>query len=794
MARVQKTINPGWKFHRGECEEAWFKGYDDTNWKDVTLPHDWSVSEPFSREHSSGGGYLSGGVGWYRARVTLPEELRGKKVWIIFDGVYNNSMVWANSYYLGKRPYGYSTFSYDITHAASFGGNPTEISVRVNHEHTADSRWFTGSGITRKVSLVVKEPLYIDGYGVFFTTPEVSSDLAKVEVRTALVNETGKDAQAVVRNTLLEDGGNPVVTMESVCTVPSGATVTVSQSGSVCNPRLWSPDAPNLYTLRTELVSAGQLTDAEENRVGLRAFSFDANKGFFLNGRNMKIKGVCVHHDAGCLGAAVVKKVWERRLKKLKAMGCNAIRMSHNPHMPELYDLCDSMGFLALDEAFDEWEGPKNKWTTGHNVYPPQLHGYFEDFPEWHEKDLAAMVLRDRNHPCVFLWSIGNEIDYPNDPYCHPLFQSMTGNNDADKPPSERVYNPDKPNAERLVPIAKRLKALVKKWDGTRPVTANISFPELSNLIGLSGVLDVCGYSYKELWYEDDHAQYPGRVMLGSENTKEYSNWLVVRDYAFIPGQFLWTGVDFLGEALGWPVHGSMAGHLTTAGFEKPCYYFRKSLWTSEPMVQLAAARKQPEGSDACLREAEEGFGWNYEPGEEVEISCYTNCPTADIRLNGVSLGVFRLADFDDQGFISCSARFAEGKLEAVATAQDGSVAVSSLVTAGAPSALSIRPDCLEIKADGEDLAQLEVSMTDSDGNPVPGAANRITVTVEGSGTLLGVDNGDQADNTKYSSASRCVYRGRLVAYVRSSRTPGPVRVVFHTDGIRDAEIVLRAV
>jgi beta-galactosidase len=713
---------------------------------------------------------------------------------VVFDGVYNNSKIWVNSYYMGKRPYGYSTFAYDISHAAGFGDDATQISVRVDHEHTADSRWFTGSGITRKVSIVVKEPLYIDNDGVFFASPDATAASAKVRVRTVVVNETGSDARVAVRNTLADASGAAALALGADCAVPAGQSVTVEQAGIVTNPRLWSPDAPNLYALRTELISLGETLDAEETRVGIRSFRFDADKGFFLNGENMKLKGVCVHHDAGCLGAAAVRKVWERRLKKLKAMGCNAIRMSHNPHMPELYDLCDEMGFMAIDEAFDEWEGPKNKWSVGHNVYPPQLYGYFEDFPEWHEKDLRAMVLRDRNHPGIILWSIGNEIDYPNDPYCHPYFADMTGNNDANKPTSERRYSPDKPNAERIVTLSKRLASLVKQWDDTRPVTAAVAFPELSNITGYCDTLDVCGYNYKEQWYEEDHARYPKRILLGSENSTAYPAWTAVRDHDFISGQFLWTGVDFLGEAHGWPVHGSMAGLLTTAGFEKPQYYFRKSLWSDEPMVQLATARPMPPGTHPWHRRMGDAPSWNYTEGETVTVICYTNCPAVDIRLNGALLGTYRLADFADEGFISCEVPYREGILEAVGTARDGSTVQYALVTAQAAAAMAARPDATVLGADGEDIAQIEVTVVDGRGVPVYNATDRILVEVEGAGALLGIDNGDQADNTEYSSPARAAYRGRLLVYVRAAARPGRIAVKLSASGaIRDAVVELEA-
>jgi beta-galactosidase len=781
MARLRKTINLDWKFHLGENTETWFKGFDDKQWKDVTLPHDWSVTEPFSKEHSSGSGYLSGGVGWYRTHFTLPEELKGKKVWVVFDGVYNNSMVWVNSFYLGKRPYGYSTFAYDITHAASFGDDATQISVRVNHEHTADSRWFTGSGITRKVSVIVKEPLYIDLNGVFFSSPEVGAGSALVRVQVSVVNETGEDAAVVMRCTLLDDKGNAVVSMEKDCRITAGQNAKAELSGTVRNPLLWSPESPNLYTLKTEVLSQGQPVDIEENRVGIRAFRFDADKGFFINGSNMKIKGVCVHHDAGCLGAAVMKMVWERRLRTLKEMGCNAIRMSHNPHMPELYDLCDSMGFLVIDEAFDEWEGPKNKWSVGHNVYPPQVYGYYEDFPEWHEQDLSAMVLRDRNHTSIILWSIGNEIDYPNDPYCHPMFEIMSGNNDSNKPAQERIYNPARPNMERISMIAAHLARIVKEKDDTRPITAAVAFPELSTRIGFIDALDVVGYNYKEQCYEQDHKRFPNKPFLGSENSHQMKAWRAVMDTEYISGQFLWTGIDYLGEARGWPIHGSQSGHLTLAGFKKPDYYFRKSLWTNQPIVQLVTARKLPENTPPWGRHTSDALSWNYNQGEEINVLCYTNCLSVDLRLNGESLGVYKLADFAEDGYITCLVSYREGKLEAVGTTKDGTHVTSILETAQKPACLIIMPDCTELNADGEDIAQLEVSVLDSAGRLVLDASDIIAVKVDGSGILLGIENGDLADNTDYISTSRHAYQGRLLVYVRAARKLGPIHVMCST-------------
>jgi beta-galactosidase len=513
MGRIIQNLNLDWKFFRGDEPKAWYKGLDDSCWRDVTIPHDWSVEEPFSEEHSSGTGYLPGGMGWYRKAFAIPEEFKGKRVFVTFDGIYNNSQVWCNSYYIGKRPYGYSAFTYDITDFISVEDEKNVISVKVNHKDIADSRWFTGSGIYRDVYLTITDNIHIDTYGVFITTPKVTKEQATVAVNVHLSNETATGADILIRNTILDENENTIEIAQDFRSVSGGSGTEIEQAIVVANPRLWSPDSPFLYTVLTEIIKDGEVIDHVKTPMGIRWFTFDADKGFFLNGRNMKMKGVCVHHDAGCLGAAVPEKVWIRRLKALKEMGCNAIRMSHNPPAANLLDLCDRLGFLVMDEAFDEWEGVKNKWSTGHNVYPPKHFGYYEDFPEWNERDIKEMVLRDRNHPSIIMWSIGNEVDYPNDPYCHPYFETMTGNNDANKPAAERKYDPNKPNAERLATIAKRLVKYVKECDETRPVTSALAFPELSNLTGYAEALDVVGYNYKELFYEEDYKKYPGRVI-----------------------------------------------------------------------------------------------------------------------------------------------------------------------------------------------------------------------------------------------------------------------------------------
>lgn len=860
MNRVQIILRDNWRFclERQEAEvnlncggkaegeypysateAAWYRGYDDSAWRRVTVPHDWSVEQPFSRIYSSGTGYLAGGVGWYRVRFSLPEEYRGKNVRVVFDGVYKNSQVWCNSYYLGKRPYGYSTFSYDITHAAAFGDTENVICVKVDHSDIADSRWFTGSGMTRKVSLVIQEPVHPAEYGVFFRTeqvlPEEGGSAGRIGRARILVRhdvaETDRQTAVKIRSVLENAEGKQVLVLQGeACT---GGSCTLE--GTLEQAKLWSPEQPYLYTLRTwYAVSRGEEGEdlfylADESRVGIRSFFFHPEKGFFLNGQETKLKGVCVHHDGGALGAAMEPEVWQRRLETLKECGCNAVRCSHNPHMPELYDLCDRMGFLMMDEAFDEWENAKNKWSTGHNVYPPRHQGYFEDFPQWHEADLRAMVRRDRNHPCVILWSIGNEVDYPNDPYCHPSVDIMTGNNDANKSEARRRYDPNKPNAERLAVIARRLEKIVRQEDHSRPVTLAAAYPELSAETGLLEGLDVAGYNYKEHLYEQDHARFPRLPLLGSENGHSYGAWLAVRDNAYISGQFLWTGIDYLGEAHGWPIHGSGAGFLNCAGFRKPEFYRRKSFWVREPVLILTT-RRVGKG----WRPAESH--WNYEPGEEVEVEIYTNLPQVRLSLNGREIGSLG-GQYNADGAYGFRVPWEPGALTAEGYGEvcpggvgGGSAGKEDLAAAGVsqgggdsgceagaygavrgggcvetvPAAvceLSTSGDAVKVsgslwrgrdcltgraweEASGEPgyLYQLELRLLDGQGRRVRWQEKVLAVKVEGDGQLAGLESGNLADVTPYGQDSRATFRGRLLAFVRRTGR-GEIRIKIAMEG-----------
>lgn len=791
MSRKNENMNLDWRFHYGDLPFPGYKGIDDSEWRRVTLPHDWSVEEVFDKKNASGTGYLPGGVGWYRKTFKLDVSDKDKTVLIEFDGVYNNAQVWINSYYLGKRPYGYSAFSYDLTPFLEWGEGENVISVKVDHKDIADSRWYTGSGIYRNVNLTIKEKCHINRHGIYITT-ELHNDEGIVSVQTDITNDSLSNKTMILRNTLLDCHLKPVEWCESEVSLSKGKAINIKQKLRVRQPAVWSVETPYLYTMKTELIINGKVADQVLTRTGVRSIVIDTQKGFFLNGKAMKLKGLCIHHDAGCLGAAVPQHVWRRRLMKFKKVGCNAIRMSHNPPASNLLDLCDEMGFLVIDEAFDEWEGVKNKWWQGHYVYPPKHYGYYEDFPEWHERDIKEMVLRDRNHPSIFSWSIGNEVDYPNDPYCHPSFKEMTGNNDKNKPAAERLYDPNKPNAERLAVIAKRLVTFVKECDESRPVTAALAFPELSNSTGYAEALDIVGYNYKEHLYDKDCELYTDRVIYGSENGKHLDAWRVVRDNDNICGQFLWTGIDFLGEAKGWPVRISQAGILDLTGRPKTSYYFRQSLWMDEPMVYITA--RDLSGQKSNLWDIGDAPHWNFSAGKMTEIRCYTNCDKVVLYLNGKTLGERYLDQCEESDYMydmTWEVPYEKGGLRAVGYRNDRQVCEASLVTAGDPAKLKTCSDTDILKANGLDIAHIEVELVDDNGFPVWVHDKRITLSTEGPGEIIGIENGSPIDLEPYSSRQRMTYNGKLIAYVRSTVEVGTLKVIASCEDLDIKDVVL---
>lgn len=756
------NLNLDWKFHLGDMllgapgMSPDFMGMNDSAWRTVTLPHDWSVEHPFDPSNASGTGYLPGGTAWYRKHFELPADVHGKRVRVTFGGVYKHARVYINSNHVGSYAFGYGTFTFDVSEFIRPGENV--LTVRVEHDQVADSRWFTGSGIYRDVTVEISDMRCFKDNGVFVTTREVADGKAIVNVKYETI-----DGEAAAFDVVDASG---TVVASGKAEGESGECEIVVE-----NPALWSCDEPHLYTLKAKCIAQNAVTDETTIRFGIRTIRFDADTGFYLNGVNMKLKGFCVHHDAGCLGAAVPKTVWERRLRKLKALGANALRTSHNPPDTHLLDLCDELGILVQDEAFDEWEGAKNKWWQGHNVYPPKRYGYAEDFPQWHKTDLEGMVLRDRNHPCVIMWSIGNEIDYPNDPYVTPLFNEVLGNNDAGKPQQERMYDDRKPDAGRLAVVAKQLVDIVHAIDVTRPVTSALSFPELSTRTGYADVLDASGYNYKEQFYAEDHERFPGRVIYGSENGHGAKAWRAVKDNDYICGQFLWTGVDFLGECHGWPMRISQAGLLDLAGNEKPLYYMRKAFWTETPFVKIST---QPNKGEKWHGVWGERFVWEGNESDPMYVSVATNQPEAELFLNGVSLGKKEVS-LDTECRATWEVPYAPGELKAIVNGAE-----DVLCTTGKAASIVLTPDKTAFKADGLDGIQVEVELRDAEGH-LTCKDEDIRYQVLGDAVILGIENGIPVDLTPYSEKHRSTKQGRAILYLRAGTIPGEVLLRAYT-------------
>ncbi len=785
--QVRQTIlfNDGWKFHKGEIAGADQKDFNDNDWRSVELPHDWSIEGPYDEQWASATGYLPGGIGWYRKQFTVAPDLYNKNIFIYFDGVYKNSEVWINGQYLGKRPNGFVPFQYEITKYLNKTGKNI-ITVKADHTKFADSRWYTGSGIYRNVYLIATHAVHVNLWGIRFTTPQVSSSKAVANISVSAINQSASNLPVIIKATLLNAKGTTVATTQQQIKIGANNNGEVNLSFSIIHPELWSTKNPQLYTLQTALLVQGKQVDNVQEEVGFRSVVFDADKGFFLNGKSTKLKGVCLHDDAGALGVAVPDAVWVRRLQKLKEAGCNSVRMSHNPHADYLYNLMDRMGFLVMDEAFDEWELGKNKWIKGWNVGKPGQDGYHSDFAAWAERDVKDMVLRNRNHPSIFMWSIGNEIDYPNDPYTHEVLN--TGRN-------PQIYGkgfiPDHPAASRLGELSKQLVAVIKKYDTTRVVTSALAGVVMSNETTYPEELDVVGYNYQEYRYPDDHKKYPVRIIYGSENGHALSAWTAVTDNDFISGQYLWTGIDYLGEARTWPSKANGAGLLDLAGFPKSEFYFRQSLWSDKPMIYVGtAALRNGNGAGGGRRNMLPA--WNYTAGDSVRINCYTNDEEAELFLNGTSLGIKQLANAKDTRILTWQTVFQPGELMVKGFRSGQQINQQTIRTAGEVYAMEAVADVSTLNHSKQGLAHIEIEVVDEAGNPVYGATNETTISIKGPGLLLGLENGDLSSHEDYKASKRKLYNGKLLAYIQAQNKPGAITVTISSPGLQDAVVMIK--
>ncbi len=773
-----QLLNDNWHFTLDNPQDAQLADADLDNWRELDLRHDWSIEAQLSPTLSSCTGYLPGGIGWYRKALDFSTLAADEKAYLYFEGVYNRSEVYVNGQLVGQRPNGYISFCYDITPYITRSENNV-VAVKVDHSRQADSRWYTGSGIYRDVYLVTSGQVHFDLWGVRYTTPEVSDKKATVAVKMDVKNESEQAQNLSLHNALSDAEGNMISDTRVSVAVAAGDVQEAKALLKIKNPLLWDLDHPYLYTLQTTLQDGDKTIDQTLTKVGIRSIRFDANTGFYLNGENMKLKGVCIHHDAGCLGSAVPREVWERRLKILKDLGCNALRMSHNPQAPDVYEICDEIGLLVKDEAFDEWEFAKRKWLTGWNKGTPGYEGSYDFFEEWSSRDAADMVRRDRNHPSIIMWSIGNEVDYPNDPYSHPVL--------ATQKIKQKVYGkylPEAPHADRLGEIAIRLSAEVRKHDTSRPVTGALAGVVMSNHTDYPGALDICGYNYTESRYAMDHKSYPERVIYGSETGHSMASWNAVQDNDYISGQFLWTGIDYLGESGKWPSRGGAGGLLNYAGFVKPRGEFRRALWSEEPVAYLGTVALS-EGDRQITRKA--WPVWNYTEGEMIRALAYTNSAKAKLMLNGQQVG--EVLPYDkEKGYFLWELPYQAGRLEVLALdEEDNEICRSLIQTTKRPATIVLKADKEEILRD-KGLVQIEINIVDEDGLPVVLSDDEITCEVSGPAKILGLEAGNTLDMGNYRDNKQRVYKGKMIAYIQATGETGQLEVTFSSTWLQSAK------
>ncbi len=816
IQRIVEDFNQDWKFHLGDVPSSQTVAYDDTNWKTIHLPHDWSIEEGYQKEGNtaSSTGFVPGGIGWYRKSFALTKEDRNRLISIQFDGVYNNSSVWINDHLLGTRPSGYSTFLYPLTAFLKYDGTPNVIAVKVDHTAYVDSRWYTGSGIYRKVQLIKTSPLHIAHWGVKITTPKVTKTAADIHIRTQIEGIQPTNEKTISVTYAIKDETGKVIATKNIDQVDAQ----VSTNISIPSPQLWSVNTPNLYTLEVSVTENGQQLDTVIERFGIRTFNFDANKGFSLNGEPMKIKGVNLHHDAGAVGAAVPKAIWEYRIKKLKSIGVNAVRFAHNPHAQELLETCDELGILVMNEAFDEWSEPKlkSKVYIGDNAAPKEAaRAYPEHFDTWAEKDLKDLIRRDFNHPSVIMWSIGNEIEWT-----YPHYTKTFNEVNPDASASGYTYTPIydvekiKPAFEKnidtidpLSAIAKKLVRWVKEEDTTRPVVCGSVLPSIGMVSGYGTAVDVYGFNYRQADYDIAHKTYPDLKILGSENWVAYSEWKSCIDRDFVAGVFLWTGFAYLGEAGPWPRKGLNISLFDFAGFKTPRGHFFETLWNDTPKVYMVTT---PAKESEFSFTKKEGWQfniqytpppvwnklrlwewykvypkWEYAQDESIIVQTYTNCEEAELFLNGTSLGKQQLINVvENDHILKWLVPYTKGELKVIGYNNGKKVDEYILHSQKELAKIEIQTDKTTIKADGYDVAVIAIKLLDENGVLLTDADTDITFESTGEGKNIGVDNGWEMNTQSHKTNTIRTHHGKAVLFLQSTHNKGTVRVKATHGGI----------
>jgi beta-galactosidase len=759
-----------WKFILGDIPNAESARYDDAAWKHLDVPHDWSIEEKWNKDNPSGeaGGYATIGIGWYRKTFVAPDSLKGKQLFLSFDGVMNHTDVWLNGQKVGYNDYGYIGFQCDLTPWIRAGKKNT-IAVRVDNLKQA-SRWYTGSGIFRHVWLTVMGQIYVEHSGTFFTSSNISSKNARVKGETTLHNSNDQTQIATLDTKIIDPSGKTVTEKKSQITIPAHSSSTVNQIFEVRSPFLWSQQTPSLYKAISTVNSDQQTEDQYQTLFGIRSIQWDVQHGFQLNGKRIVIKGVCLHHDLGALGAAAYDEAIRHRLLILKSMDINAVRLSHNPYSPEMLQLCDSLGILVFDECFDKWYGFEPNGTS------------------WKE-DLTSFVKRDRNHPSIIIWSVGNEMT--------PHMYSHWG---------ARIFE--------------SMKATVHSLDMTRPVTAALHPVRTGDgkrdapLAEIAQYMDVISMNYQTKFYPRDHEQHPSQVLLGSEthvhqlnlndsnqpNDGTGNQWFGTRDYVtnnyynYVGGQFIWAGFDYLGEAGAWPSKGNRKNLIETTGFRKPFSFYIQSLYTDSSLVRIAVAnpafdgnKKKYDNSDWLALNSE----WDWAPqNDSLRVYTFTNAPEVELSLNGKTLGKKRLTDYPNR-IITWEVPNKPGVLKAVAFDGTKQVATHELKTTGVAVKLQLIADKKTLSANGEDVSFIEVKAVDANGNRVSENGQRIQFSIEGAGVIAGVDNGDLDSREAFQSNHRELRDGRCLVIVRSDRKAGKIVLTATAEGLKETSVEL---
>ncbi len=792
-----ENFNKDWLFYNDKAEEALKSSFDDSQWRKLDLPHDWAIEGPFDIKYNARvGGLPVHGTGWYRKHFTMPATAKGKVVRVEFEGAMYNAHVWVNGEFVGKRPYGYIGFEFDISQYLKYDGSDNVIAVRLTPEDLS-SRWYPGAGIYRSVWLKVDEPVFVGQWGTYITTPTATAAKAVVQNETEVFNKSGAARKVKVTHEYFNPKGEKVATATEEIEIAAGKSAISAVYTNVVNPDLWDLETPNLYRAITTVTEGDKTLDTFNSRFGIRSIRYDLD-GFYINEKKVRFNGVCLHHDNGALGSAVYRRADERKLQIMKDMGVNAIRTSHNPPSREFLELCDELGLMVQDEAFDVWK--KEKVANGYNVF----------FDEWAEIDLRDMIRRDRNHPSIVMWSIGNEI----------------------------MEQWDATNGWK---VAQMLNKVCKATDPTRPSSAGFnSYPNAYDN-NVAQQVDISGMNYKPVKYAEVRNNYPQLPLFGSETSSCTSSrgvyhlpiekyqtheskqvtsydligppWAYPPDVEFyfqdqnpfVMGEFIWTGFDYLGEPTpyggkdnstnghwnsDWPSRSSYFGAVDLCGFPKDRFYLYQSQWTTEPMIHLLPH-----------------WNWKGMEGQNIPVYCYTNCDEAELFVNGKSMGRkvkgedkttlivdflrYEPKTFDSPYRLSWDVPYIAGTIKVVGYKDGKAVNEKVINTAGAPAKVSLSVDRKVIDADGRDLAYVTVRVEDKNGNLCPNAENLVNFSVKGAGKLIAVDNGNAATTESFQASYRKAFSGMALAILNSTEKTGTMTLTAKSKGLKSATITV---